>query len=190
MANPYRLWSDIDFTLPVKPIEIYGPPPTSPLWRSFIELTMVPAANGLPELRNWSTAQRAALAGALREDGVYTMLEEDETSVATRLARRPESLGIVSFNFLAGQAGGLRGIAVDGVAPSPAALAGGSYPMARTLYLYVKQAQLTAAPGLRDYLAEFTGTAASGPGGYLTARGLVPLPPGARAAAGSLTPIR
>ncbi len=51
VANPYRLWSDIDFTLPVKPIAIFGPPQTSPLWNSFVELVMARAADDLPELR-------------------------------------------------------------------------------------------------------------------------------------------
>ncbi len=190
VANPYRLWSDIDFTLPVKPIEVFGPPQTSPLWNSFVELVMARAADDLPDLRAWRPEQRAALAGVLRADGVFTMLAEDETSVARELARRPQALGIVSFNFLTAQGGALRGVALDGVAPDLAAIADGRYPAARALFLYVKQAQLGAAPGLRDYLAEITGPAASGPGGYLTARGLVALPPHERAAAGGLTPLR
>ena len=96
----------------------------------------------------------------------------------------------MSFNFLAAQGGGLRGLTIDGIAPEIAAIADGRYAPARALYLYVKQGQLTQAPGLRAYLAEFTGPAASGPGGYLTLRGLVPLAPSERSAAGGLSPIR
>jgi len=46
----------------------------------------------------------------------------------------------------------------------------------------VKNAHLNRVAGLSGYLAEITGEAASGPGGYLTARGLVALPPEERAA--------
>jgi phosphate transport system substrate-binding protein len=33
-------------------------------------------------------------------------------------------------------------------------------------------------PGLEDFLKEFTSDAATGRGGYLQGRGLIPLPPG------------
>ena len=190
VTNPYRLWSDIDFALPVKPIAVFGPPPTSPLYDAFVELMMLSAANDFPELRGWSAEQRATLAGALRDDGVFTELGEDENTVAAQLARRPQALGIFSYNFLAAQDGVLRGVAIDGVAPRLAAIADGRYAPARPLYLYVKTAQTRVKPGLQGFLAEITGAAASGPGGYLTARGLVPLPPSERAAAGEPTPIR
>ncbi|MEQ8355140.1 MAG: substrate-binding domain-containing protein [Kiloniellaceae bacterium] len=195
VTNPYRLWSDIDFALPVTPIEFFGPPPTSPLWDSFIDLMMAAAANDFPELRGWTAEQRTVLAGALRDDGVFAMLGEDEDSVALEVARRPQALGIFSFNFVQADRGRrLRGVAVDGVVPSLPAIAEGSYAPARPLYLYVKPTHAAAIPGLKDYLAEIMSEAASGPGGYLVDRGLVPLPPGERAAladgAGGLTPLR
>jgi phosphate transport system substrate-binding protein len=65
---------------------------------------------------------------------------------------------------------------VNGVAPSIAAISDGSYPLARSLYLYVKKDSLQRVPGLRPYLAEFLSDAASGKGGYLTDQGMIPLP--------------
>ncbi|WP_193367434.1 substrate-binding domain-containing protein [Pelagibius marinus] len=174
--NPYRLWSDIDFALPVAPIEVYGPPPGSPLRDAFIELVMEPAAASLPELRGWTAGQRAALAGALRADGVFTELGEDEAETAQRLAGKPGALGIFSFNFLERQGGRLNGLAVEGVNPRAAAIADGRYAPSRPLYLYAKPGQAKDSPGLNGYLAEVLGPAAAGPGGYLTTRGLVPLP--------------
>ena len=64
VANPYRLWSDIDFALPVKPIAMLGPPPGSRLHDAFAELVMTPAAAGFPALRGRDS-------GALRDDGVF-----------------------------------------------------------------------------------------------------------------------
>jgi len=177
IANPYRLWSDIDFSLPVKPIVAFGPPRSSPLWDSFVTLMMQGAADDFPEFRRWSPAERAALAGELRRDGVFTMLGEQEASVAEALARRPGAIGVVSFNFLTAQASSLRALPIDGVAPSLAAIAEGRYAPARALHLYVKTSHLARVAGLRRYLEEVTGEAASGPGGYLTALGLVALPP-------------
>lgn len=187
--NPYRLWSDIDFALPVAPIQVYGPPPGSPLRDSFIELVMQPAAAALPELRGWTAEQRTPLAAALRADGVFTELGEDEAETAQHLARKPGALGIFSFNFLERQGASLNGLAVEGVPPSAAAIADGRYPLARPLYLYAKPGQAKDSPDLNGYLAEVLGPAASGPGGYLTARGLVPLPAGQGGGTAGLAPL-
>lgn len=187
--NPYRLWSDIDFALPVAPIEAYGPPPGSPLRDAFIELVMQPAADSLSELRGWTVEQRATLAGALRADGVFTELGEDEAETAQRLARKPGALGIFSFNFLERQGARLNGLAVEGVNPRAAAIADGRYPLARPLYLYAKPGQAKDTPGLDGYLAEVLGPAATGPGGYLTARGLMPLPAGQGGGTAGLAPL-
>lgn len=177
IANPYKLWSDIDFSLPVKPIAAFGPPRSSPLWDSFATLMMRSAADDFPEFRRWSPAKRAALASEPRRDGVFTPLEEQEDSVAEALARHPEAIGVVSFNFLTARANRLRALPVDGVTPSLAAIAEGRYTPARALHLYVKTSHLGSVAGLRGYLEEVTGEAAGGPGGYLTPLGLVALPP-------------
>lgn len=194
VANPYKLWSDLDFALPVKPIEVFGPPRRSPLRDNFVELVMLPAAAEFAALRGLSSGEMRALAGTLRDDGAFVELGEGEAEVAAKLASRPGALGIFGFNFLAGQRGGLQGVAIGGVAPSLVTIADGSYSPARALYLYVKPAHAGAIPGLRGYLAEIAGEAASGPGGYLTGRGLTPLPAPGRAqlleTASRLPPLR
>jgi len=185
-ANPYRLWSDIDFALPVKPIAVVGPPPGSPLRDAFVELIMVPAAAEFPALRGRE-------AGALRDDGLFTAPEEDETAVRDALRQRPEAIGIFSYNHLALRGEGLLSVPLDGVAPSLATVADANYRAARPVYVYAKPRHATMVPGLEDYLAGLLGPAASGPEGFLTARGLVPLAPAAaeaqRAAARSLPPL-
>jgi phosphate transport system substrate-binding protein len=59
--------------------------------------------------------------------------------------------------------------------------------------MYVKKAHVDAIPGMREYLAEFTSPAAWGEDGYLSDRGLIPMPEQEREqyakAAESLTPM-
>ena len=185
-ANPYRLWSDIDFTLPVKPIAVLGPPPGTPLRDAFVELVMAPATAELPALSGGAE-------GALRDDGVFVALGEDEGAVLAELARRPEAIGIFSFNHLALRGEGFLSVPLDGVAPSLATIADGRYSAARPVHLYVKRAHAEMIPGFKDYLAILLGEAAGSSAGFLTARGLVPLPPAAaaaqRAAAHNLPPL-
>ncbi len=173
-ANPYKLWSDIDFALPVKPIEMLGPPRTSPRRDAFMELIMTPAAGGGETVSEDATA--------LRDDGVFTQVATEDLQVLDRLDRNPDALGIFGFTFQQNNAARLQAVAIDGVVPTSGSIADRSYGPSRALYLYVKREQMNSIPGLRDYVAEITGERASGPGGYLIRRGLIPLLPAERAA--------
>jgi phosphate transport system substrate-binding protein len=53
--------------------------------------------------------------------------------------------------------------------------------VARPLYFYVKKAHVGVIPGIREYLIEFTSDSASGEFGYLSDKGLIPLPADERA---------
>ncbi len=178
-GNPYKLWSDIDFALPVKPIEVLGPPRTSPHRGVFMDLIMTPKAK--------RSAKAPEAATALRDDGVFVQVATEDRQVLDRLDRNPDALGIFAFNFQQDNTERLQAVAVDGVAPSAASIADGRYGPSRALYLYVKRQHLDSIPGLRSYVAEIAGEAASGTGGYLTRRGLIPLLPAERAARAEAT---
>jgi phosphate transport system substrate-binding protein len=66
---------------------------------------------------------------------------------------------------------------IDGVKPTFETIASGQYPLSRSLYVYVKKSRLDLTPGLRGFVREFTSDSASGRGGYLQDRGMIPLPP-------------
>jgi phosphate transport system substrate-binding protein len=50
------------------------------------------------------------------------------------------------------------------------------YPISRPLFFYVKKAHVGVIPGLDRYISEFTSEKAIGEDGYLTEKGLIPLP--------------
>ncbi len=70
----------------------------------------------------------------------------------------------------------MRGVPIGGVEPSYATIENGTYPGARTLYIYVKKAHIGVIPGLQQFVQEFLSEGAAGKGGYLADRGLIPLP--------------
>jgi len=74
---------------------------------------------------------------------------------------------------------------IDGVAPEFEAIADGSYPVSRPLYFYAKKAHVGVIPGLAEYLAAFANDAAWGEEGYLTDKGLIPMPEEERAQFGA-----
>jgi len=81
--------------------------------------------------------------------------------------------------------GGAHGIVVpmvNTVEEAKTAIAAAKYPVSRSLYFYIKNAQVGKVPGIEEYLAEFTSEKAIGDDGYLVDKGLIPLPDDERAA--------
>ena len=56
------------------------------------------------------------------------------------------------------------------------AIASGEYPISRSMFVYAKVQHVGVVPGIQEYLQEFASDEAWGEFGYLTNRGLIPLP--------------
>ena len=93
-----------------------------------------------------------------------------------KLEANPRSLGVFGFSFLDQNADKLQGSAIAGVTPTFEAIADGSYPVSRPLFIYVKNAHVGVVPGMAAYVAEFVSERAAGEDGYLADKGLIPLP--------------
>ncbi|HEY0600474.1 substrate-binding domain-containing protein [Brevundimonas sp.] len=176
-ANPATAWNQVNPGLPSQRIQVYGPPPTSGTRDAFLELGMAPGAKLIPALAAIEDKDRfETLAHTLREDNAWIDSGENDNAIVQTLTRTPGSLGVFGFSFLEQNMDTVKPLTIDGVAPSVATIADGSYPLARSLYIYVKKQHVGVTPGLREFVMEFISEAAAGRGGYLQDRGLVPLP--------------
>jgi phosphate transport system substrate-binding protein len=176
VRNPYTKWSEINPRLPGDDIEVLGPPPTSGTRDAFNELVM---EGGCKTFASIAALARDALLTAchtLRDDGHYIEAGENDNLIVQKLEASPRQLGVFGYSFLEQNGDKVQGAHIDGVAPDFDTIAEGTYPVSRPLYFYVKKAHVEVIPGIRQYLAEFTGDAASGEFGYLTDNGLIPLP--------------
>jgi phosphate transport system substrate-binding protein len=175
VPNPYQRWSEIDASLPNVVIEVLGPPPTSGTRDAFNELVMERGCRRFGWVAALPRDEYLAACHTLRDDGRFIEAGENDNLIVQKLEASPRQLGIFGFSFLEQNADKVQGAYIDGVAPTFDTIAAGEYPVARPLYFYVKKAHVGAIPGLREYLEEFTGDAASGEFGYLTDIGLIPL---------------
>ena len=91
------------------------------------------------------------------------------------------AVGIFGYSYLEENADKVQGLNMNGVAPTYDNIASFKYPGARPLYLYVKKAHLDAIPGLKEFLAQWTGMWAKD--GPLAKHGLVASPADAMAKA-------
>jgi phosphate transport system substrate-binding protein len=117
-----------------------------------------------------------AAAHTVREDGAYVEAGENDNLIVQKLNANPDALGIFGFSFLDQNTDTIQGSFVDGVQPTFDAIADGSYPVSRPLFFYVKKAHVGVIPGIQEYLTEFTAEKTWGPDGYLSEKGLIPMP--------------
>ena len=194
--NPYRTWQDVNPGLPAIRIEVLGPPPTSGTRDAFVELAMEGGCKTFPWIKSLKSGDKArykAICHTIREDGAFVEAGENDNLIVHKLVANPSAFGIFGFSFLDQNADMVKGAPIDGTEPTFEAIADGSYPISRPLYFYVKNAHVDVIPGLRGFLKEFTSDRAWGDYGYLSDRGLIPMPIGERretaAAVSSLTPL-
>lgn len=179
IANPYKTWSDVDKSLPNGKIEVLGPPPTSGTRDAFHELFMEVGAKKIPAVNDLAKSDKKAFESAwksLRRDGAYIEAGENDNVIVAKLVANKNALGIFGYSFLEENANKLRGVAIDGVEPIFEAIAAGKYEGSRPLFIYVKKQHYGIVPGLEKFVAEYVSEKALGKDGYLSRKGLVPLP--------------
>lgn len=179
MPNPNKMWSDIDPSLPATKIEVLGPPPTSGTRDAFVELAMEGGCkkfDWVKALKKTDKSSYKALCHAMREDGHFIEAGENDNLIVQKLEANPDALGIFGFSFLDQNSDKVQGSNIDGEEPTFENIADGKYGVSRPLFFYVKKAHIGTIPGIQQYLAEFTSDKAWGDEGYLTDKGLIPMP--------------
>lgn len=177
-GNPHKMWSDIDPALPAVRIEVYGPPTTSGTRDAFAEMVMEEACAGKDEFKAaWPDDKvRARNCQLIREDGHYIEAGENDNLIVQKLESNTGALGIFGYSFLEQNANAVQGAEIDGVRPAFEAIADGTYGISRPLFVYVKDRKAESTAGLAAFVQELVSDKAAGPDGYLSAKGLVPLP--------------
>lgn len=179
--NPYKMWSDIDASLPATQILAYGPPPTSGTRDAFVDLAMhVGCAK--TEFAKALKADEAAYSkfmeedcSRMRQDGLFVEAGENDNLIVKRLEADQNAVGIFGYSFLYENFDKLKGVKIGGVEPDLSTIATFDYPISRPLFFYVKNAHRSVIPGMNEFIDTYAAQDALGAGGYLEERGLVVL---------------
>ena len=179
VANPYKTWKQVNADLPDVAIEVLGPPPTSGTRDAFAELAMEGGCKTFDWIKAMKKQDKKAykkVCHTVREDGAYVEAGENDNLIVQKLESNPNALGVFGFSFLDQNMDKVQGSPINGKKPEFESIADGSYPISRPLYFYVKKAHVDVIPGMKEYLAEFTAEKSWGDDGYLSDRGLIPMP--------------
>jgi phosphate transport system substrate-binding protein len=180
VANPHRTWSDVSPDLPADRIEVLGPPPTSGTRDALNELGLLAGCRQAQSRRGIAIDEQACQ--QVRADGAYVEAGENDNIIVQRLQANPVAFGLFGFAVFEENQDRLQAAQVDGASVAVETVANGTYPLARSLFLYVKQEHLGAIPGLRGFVREYLSEQALGEDGYLERKGLIPLTPNERLA--------
>ena len=199
-ANPFgkpntaKTWKDVNAALPAVPIRVFGPPSTSGTRDSFAELILEKGCESDPAMKALKDSDKDKhkdLCTKVREDGAWVDAGENDNLLVQKVTQDPGAIGVLGYSFLEENTDKVRGIPLNGTAPTAETISSLTYPGARQVYLYAKGEHVNAVPGMKEFLAEYS--RAWGKGGYLERRGLIPSPADVQAkavqAATQLTPL-
>jgi phosphate transport system substrate-binding protein len=178
VSNPYRTWHEVNPELPDTPILVIGSATATGARDTLAELGLEAGCAQVEAVRRITGRNRhrmAELCRPLREDGAWLELSGGDADLAQALRADPKAVAVTGWHALTGNRAGLKTLAVEGVPPSPLAIATGVYALTRPIYVYFKTTNLESLPAVQRYVAEVTSDSAWGEGGYLTAAGMVPM---------------
>ncbi len=181
IKNPNKKWSDIDATLPNRPIVVYGPPKSSGTRDSFEEMVM----QHFTKKGKFASVYNAAghkKYSKIRTDGAWIDSGENDNLIVQKLGKNRDAVGVFGYSFLEENGNKISGATIDGAAPTPALIASGKYPISRSLRFYIKNNHRGEVPALDKYVALFMSEKMIGDRGALKRLGLIPLAKSTRAA--------
>jgi phosphate transport system substrate-binding protein len=159
---------------PALSLDITAPGEESGTYDAFLDLSTIP---DIGEEQGLSEDE----AEALRKD--YTASPNDNV-IITAMGASDGALGFVGYAFAQSAGESVKEFEVDGgsgcVAPSPEAVIDGSYPLSRSLYIYVNEDSLASNDAVRAYVDFYV--SATGLNEAVSAVGYVPLPEDRQAA--------
>ena len=168
VKNPYDYWDEINSQLPHREILIYGPPTTSGTRDAFEEMIMEAATE---EMSGYEEAYTS-----IRQDGPYVASGENDNLIVQRLDKNNDAMGIFGFSYLDNNRNKIQPVSIDGVKPTTQTISTGKYPVARSLFFYVKLDHLDKVSGMQEYVDLFLSEKMIGSRGYLKRQGLIPMP--------------
>lgn len=166
VPNPYTNWNQIDSSLPDREIVIVGPPTTSGTRDAFEELVLEAASANFEEYGGEDYSD-------VRNDGAWIDGGENDNLIVQRLTQDTTAFGIFGFSFLEENDDVLIGSNIDGVEPTQETISSFDYPVARSMFFYIKNQHGEEVPAMYEYADMFVSDMMLGEGGLLADIGLI-----------------
>jgi hypothetical protein len=130
IPNPNKMWSDVNGSFELEPIEFFGPEPNSPVGVAFREIFFEAGCHalGLKECPG------------IRTDGVYVEAAATLNDMVLKLQTKPNAIGVLPYGYAFRNTSELTASPILGIAPTMETIAHETYPGSRPLYVYFGRA--------------------------------------------------
>lgn len=171
VKNPYKYWNEIDSALPKREIRMIGAPTTSGTRDSFDEMVMEAASKKFD-----AYGESKGKYKKIRTDGVYIPGGENDNLIVQQLTQDKAALGYFGYSFLEENHNKIQGIDLNGIEANAENIASGKYPVARSMFIYMKNAHIGKVKGMEEFMDLYSSNAMIGQKGVLKNIGLIPMP--------------
>ncbi|HMN47484.1 MAG TPA: substrate-binding domain-containing protein [Povalibacter sp.] len=139
VENRALTWNQIESGMELRNIVVFGPDEKAALRPAMLELIMEVGCETYPSIRSLKTLDPALyndVCHTIRSDGVYAPAVEHDTFITQTLWAEPNAIAVLSLGFFASHAQQLAQNLLEGVQPTTASIADGTYSAARPVVLY------------------------------------------------------
>ncbi len=126
-------WADVDPSFPAEPIVRFSPGTDSGTFDYFVEAVL--------------GRDQSLILGASNLN-----LSEDDNVLQDGVANNLYAIGYYGYAYVAENPGLVKVVAVNDVLPTPETVNGGTYPLARPLYIYTAASVMAAKPQVGDFI--------------------------------------
>jgi phosphate transport system substrate-binding protein len=134
-------WSDVRPEWPDEPIQRFSPGTDSGTFDFFVEAVMTPANDDDAE------AGQAALL-----DAGNIQLSEDDNVLVQGVQGSPYAIGYFGYAYYQENAGSLKALTVNGIAPTAETAESGEYPISRPLFIYSSDEIMQEKPQVSAFI--------------------------------------
>jgi phosphate transport system substrate-binding protein len=170
-ASTFTTWDQVNPNFPKQEILMFIPGTKHGTREVFEEKVLL---EGCKEVHGKPADKEATSACVkVRTDNVSVDIDGDYTETLARIGSSPNGIGVFGLSFYQNNTDKLRVATVNNIVPSVQTISTGEYPVSRPLFFYVKNAHISAIPGLKEYIEFFVSDDMVGEGSPLTTYGLV-----------------
>lgn len=180
IPNPYKKWSDINEALPSREIIVYGPPKSSGTRDSFEELILQDVFKNISAYTTFYKQDEVANKKFkeykdIRTDGAYIESGENDNLIVQKLTKNEVAIGIFGYSFLESNKDKVTALKIDNILPTAQTISNGKYPVARSMYFYIKNQHSKDVPALKEFTNLFMSEKMLANDGILSELGLISL---------------
>ncbi len=139
-------WDQVDPSFPAEAIQVFSPGSDSGTFDYFLEETLE------ADVEDGGLGLEAEAAEAAIQGVPGIQFSEDDNVLVSGVEGSPFAIGYFGYAFYIENADALRAVAVEGVAPTAAAVEANEYPLARPLFIYSDAGILAAKPQVASFI--------------------------------------